>query len=127
MQRYSSAKDELSHILTTIYFNSVEVVYYTSFLPLKFVKLDTELHFDTMMYIMLSFNCLFIMLLLLCSYYLRKRAIEMQFNAKMQGHWIGVTKPSNRPIVEWRPHTSYPQGTIVSLSRSHHMTSNQKP
>ena len=77
MQRYSSAKDELSHILTTIYFNSVEVVYYTSFLPLKFVKLDTELHFDTMMYIMLSFNCLFIMLLLLCSYYLRKRAIEM--------------------------------------------------
>ena len=77
MQRYASAKDELGHIMRTIYFNSVEIVYYTSFLPVKFIKLDTELHFDVFMSIVATVSCLCLLLLLLCSYYLRKRAIEM--------------------------------------------------
>ena len=41
MQRYVSAKEELSHLMRTIYFNSVEVVYYTGFLPVKFIKAET--------------------------------------------------------------------------------------
>lgn len=41
MARYASAKDELSHILRSIYFNAVEVIYYTGFLPVKFIRTET--------------------------------------------------------------------------------------
>jgi len=42
----------------------------------------------------------------------------------MSGQWISVPKPSKTgamPVQEWKPHTSYPQGTIVLLGRQHHL------
>ena len=64
MQRYTSAKEELSHLLRTIYFNASEVVYYTSFLPVKFIRPETELHFDSFMVLMSTLSCLSMMLIL---------------------------------------------------------------
>ena len=107
MQRYTSAKEELSHLLTAIYFNSVEIVYYTGFLPVKFIRHDTQLYFDSVMVLVMTLACLGMTLTFFCSHYLHKRAVEMQFNAKMCGQWEKVPKPSNA-VQEWRPHTSYP-------------------
>lgn len=64
-------------MLRTIYFNASEVVYYTAFLPVKFIRPETELHFDSFMVLMSTFTCLSMMLILQSSYYLRKRAVEM--------------------------------------------------
>ena len=110
MQRYSSATEELAHLMRTIVFNSFEVVFYTGFLPVKFIRHDTQLFFETSMVLVGTLTCLAMMLLLLAGHYLRKRAVEMQFNAKMSGQWIKVPKPSKTgavPMQEWRPHTSY--------------------
>ena len=81
-------------MLRTIYFNSVEVVYYTGFLPIKFIRTETQLHFDSFMVVKETLTCMWMMLVLLSGYYLRKRAVEMQFNAKMCGKWIRVPKPN---------------------------------
>ena len=120
MQRYSSAKDELTHLLVTIVFNSFEIVYFTGFLPVKFIKPDTYLFFDAQLVLLITITCLLMTMILMCAHYLHKRAVEMQFNAKMCGSWEKVPKPNN-PVQEWMPHTSYPMGTIVYLSREHHI------
>lgn len=123
MQRYASAKDELQHLITTIYFNAAEIGYYLGFLPIKFIKPDTHLHFDPILVLVVSLACFSMTFTLMCTHFLHKRAVEMQFNAKMCGAWEKVPKPS-KPVPEWRPHTSYAQGTIVSLSHEHHSESN---
>ena len=80
--------------MRSIYFTSVEVAYYTGFLPVKFIKSNSQLHFDSTMVLVATLTCLSITLLCHCSRYLWKRAVEMQFNAKMCGQWIKVPKPS---------------------------------
>lgn len=124
MQRYSSATEELAHLIRTTVFNSFEIVYYTGFLPVKFIRPETQLFFENSMVLIGTITCLVMMLLLNAAHYLRKRAVEMQMNAKMSGQWIKIPKPNKTgavPIQEWRPHISYPQGTIVSLNHDHHI------
>lgn len=77
VKRYNSAKDELSYALRSIYFTSVEVAYYTGFLPVKFIKNNTQLHFDSTMVLVATLTCLLMTLLCHCSRYLWKRAVEM--------------------------------------------------
>ena len=77
MKRYTSAKEECAHLMRTIGFNSWEVVFYTGFLPVKFIKSESQLYYDSFMVLFVTLSCLGMMLVLLSSYYLRKRAVEM--------------------------------------------------
>ena len=77
MQRYSSTSEELSHLMKTITFNTFEIVYYTGFLPVKFIRPETQLYFDSFMVLYGSLICLNMILLLFCGHYLKKRAVEM--------------------------------------------------
>ncbi len=51
------------------------------------------------------------------AYHLRKRAQELQFNAKISGKWVSVPKPTDLStnIPEWKQGASYEQGTIVQI------------
>ena len=73
-----------------IVFNAFEIVYYTGFLPVKFIRPETYLYFDAHLVLVMTLTCLFMTLTLMCAHYLHKRAVEMQFNAKMCGSWEKV-------------------------------------
>ena len=123
-KRYSSPKDELQYLWRKIGFYSFQITYFTGFLTVKFIPIGSQLYFQSSLVIVCAVVELLILLLVHCAYFLKKRAVEMQFNAKMSGKWIQVPKPSPtsaQQIQEWRPHTSYPQGTIVSLSTARHI------
>ena len=79
--------------MKTILFNSFNITYFTGFLPVKFISSDSNLFFDSALLTICTFMTLLVLLFVHCAYYLRKRAVEMQFNAKMSGKWIKVTKP----------------------------------
>ena len=111
MDRYSSPKDELSHLLKQIMFYSFEISYMTGFLPVKFIKLDYNLYFDGRLCLVCTVFNLVMLMIIHSAYYLRLRGVELQFNAKMSGKWIKVPEPKNTnayAVQEWQPNVSYP-------------------
>jgi hypothetical protein len=70
MHRYASAKDELSHLIKQILFNSFEVSYMTGFLPVKFIKLDYNLYFDGRLCFICTAFCLVMLMIIHSAYYL---------------------------------------------------------
>lgn len=112
--------------MKTVLFNSFNITYFTGFLPIKFIGSDSNLYFESTLLTISTLVTLCVLLIVHSAYYLRRRAVEMQFNAKMSGKWIQVPKPSStstQQVQEWKPHTSYAQGTIVALSSGHQVHS----
>ena len=69
-------------------FNSFNITYFTGFLPIKFIGSDSNLYFESGLLMFSTFVTLCVLLVVHSAYYLRRRAVEMQFNAKMSGKWI---------------------------------------
>ena len=80
--------------MKTVLFNSFNITYFTGFLPIKFISSDSNLYFESTLLTISILVSLCVLLIVHSAYYLRKRAVEMQFNAKMSGKWIQVPKPS---------------------------------
>ena len=77
LQRYATAKDELQYLMKTILFNSFQITYFTGFLPVKFIRADSNLYFESTLLTICTIMTLNVLLFVHCAYYLRRRAVEM--------------------------------------------------
>ena len=77
LQRYASAKDELLYLVKTILFNAFQTTYFTGFLPVKFIRTESNLYFDSTLLTICTLVALFVLIFVHCAYYLRRRAVEM--------------------------------------------------
>lgn len=69
-------------------FESFEISYFAGFLPIKFLPADILIYFEATPCIVFSFFMGINSFILVASYFIRKRNIEMQFNASILGKWI---------------------------------------
>ena len=107
---------------------SFELAYFTTVVPLKFIRHDKHIYFSSGHLLIMALFSVWFSIMLHASYYLRKRALEMQFNAKMSGKWIQVPEPNadSSQIQEWRPNVSYPKGVIVTLTDENKVEANKE-
>ena len=77
LQRYASAKDELLYLVKTILFNAFQTTYFTGFLPVKFIRPDSQLYFESTLVLVCTLLTLNVLLFIHCAYFLRRRAVEM--------------------------------------------------
>jgi len=95
MQRYESAKDELIYLLKTSWYNTAEMAYFVTLLPVIYIRADQQIYFDSSMLWVTTIFATALAFVLYLAHYLRMRAVELQFNAKMSGKWICIEEPKD--------------------------------
>ena len=110
------------HIFKVVVFESLEAIYLTFFLPVKFARSNQqnssdEIFINQRLVVASSMFALIVSLILRSAYHLRERGSELQMYAKLSGQWISVPAPSDpsASIPEWRQGCSYDQGIVVQM------------
>ena len=80
-------------MLSITVYNALEIAYMCYLLPIKFLTNSPYVFFDPMLPFVLACYCLFATFVVSWGYFIKKRALEMQFNARMAGKWVPVTRP----------------------------------
>lgn len=117
-----SPSAEFGFILRQIACESFEIAYYSSFLPIKYLKStlaiqSEEVHIPSTDVFVSSLYTLGVVFVIKLAVNLQRRAQEMHFNTMITGKWVKIPKPleSEPHVSEWRPGQNYPRGSIVSI------------
>jgi hypothetical protein len=104
---------------------SFEIAYYSSFLPIKYIKSTMavqgeEVYVPRTDILVSGFYTLAVVFVVKLAVSLQRRAQEMHFNTMITGKWVQIPKPTETEpnVSEWRPGQNYPRGSIVTIDSS---------